>query len=831
LACLPVENTPRLFLGFPLVGTENFNFPAVINSVRFTPTEGRDGIYLGQSEDDTNLNNQAVIGEACELLVELLRYTASSGWHDAHLLVAVPTIHERDWLNSEWLRKRLGEWLIERVRQTCTVLNEAGEEIPRDKLKLPVAETDEGVETLWDLLDAWQGERERLPRRNEAVGWRNAVESWAGISERQVSSFDETIDGCKLALCVAAKTKKDNEEFGRLENLQHLLREDICAVEWMNRLYAYLTDNGFNNAIRTRPIVLAQDGHLDRLSNLYCDRGIAEELKDIAELLGWDIRLELRDTRLTSLNDESGAGNWNSDYVVGELIKRLQKCAEEKLDDDFEKASVRLFAWVVGQEEWDLLRGFPVFSVGDSNSRGVIKLERAEGDDERPLAPVRAWSEDLQPFSELFPPCHTLSDGFFEVAPDFGTWRTLSENGFLRNDAIIPKTIHCNAFLPDEPLNDDQEHRTAEHVTATSIAFLTKDKIGIMERVRGSQRLACIFWRFITEWLIVHDSEGLKINEALCDCGKNHHYYPAAWLPPLVRNRWVSIGGDRREQVTARLLAGLLRDSGWNPSSLGDNPDASNLLKAIGVTHFDLLREFSAPDDEQRKAQDEILAGMLAATDGNLSHLSLAREYIEYLKSDDALPGILAERHKRRQIVHKNQRLGKQVENLVRQSLEDEGFTVKRVPIGSDFEIEHDLVEQDEEVGIETSRNGRKWLIEIKATRDQYVRMTATQAKTAADRKDGFLLCVVPVECINTELDLDEVRAAMRFVANLGSRVDKLCNDFAGFEELRGDITANESDGIQLEVISGAARVRVASSVWRTGVCLKGLPQLLSGKG
>ena len=168
---------------------------------------------------------------------------------------------------------------------------------------------------------------------------------------------------------------------------------------------------------------------------------------------------------------------------------------------------------------------------------------------------------------------------------------------------------------------------------------------------------------------------------------------------------------------------------------------------------------------------------------------------------------------------------------MVRQGLEDEDFTVKQAPIGSDFEIEHDLVEEGEEVGIEASRNGRKWLVEVKATRGQDVRMTATQAKTAANQKDGFLLCVVPVERENTELELDEVRAAVRFVANIGSRVDKLCEDFAALEGLRGDITADESDGVQLEVMSGAARVRVASSVWNTGVCLEDLPQLLSGKG
>ena len=56
--CLPVNNIPKLFLGFPLVGTENFSFPAVINSFEFTPTPNRDGIFLGQGNNEEVANRQ-----------------------------------------------------------------------------------------------------------------------------------------------------------------------------------------------------------------------------------------------------------------------------------------------------------------------------------------------------------------------------------------------------------------------------------------------------------------------------------------------------------------------------------------------------------------------------------------------------------------------------------------------------------------------------------------------------------------------------------------------------------------------------------------------------
>jgi hypothetical protein len=43
-------NVPRLFCDFPLLGTEAFPFPVIINNPTFNPTEPRDGIFLTRTE-------------------------------------------------------------------------------------------------------------------------------------------------------------------------------------------------------------------------------------------------------------------------------------------------------------------------------------------------------------------------------------------------------------------------------------------------------------------------------------------------------------------------------------------------------------------------------------------------------------------------------------------------------------------------------------------------------------------------------------------------------------------------------------------------------------
>ncbi len=121
--CLPIGNIPRLFLGFPLVGTEGFSFPAVINSLSFSPTESRDGVHLKNINDKANIANQAVIEEAYELLIRLLHFVASSSWRNAHLLANIPAIHEQKWLNSDRFKETLKDQFIEKIRQTPAVIN------------------------------------------------------------------------------------------------------------------------------------------------------------------------------------------------------------------------------------------------------------------------------------------------------------------------------------------------------------------------------------------------------------------------------------------------------------------------------------------------------------------------------------------------------------------------------------------------------------------------------------------------------------------------------------------------------------------------------------
>ena len=151
----------------------------------------------------------------------------------------------------------------------------------------------------------------------------------------------------------------------------------------------------------------------------------------------------------------------------------------------------------------------------------------------------------------------------------------------------------------------------------------------------------------------------------------------------------------------------------------------------------------------------------------------------------------MAERQEQTRRVHANQRLGTQVENLVRENLEDEGFSVTRTGTGSDFEIRLDITQDD-----------KSWLIEVKSTQKilQSVRMSSTQAQTAKKKRERFLLCVVPIGQGSMNVDPETVREKMRFIANIDDRVAPLCKNIDRLEEIRADITADASSDVELKL-------------------------------
>lgn len=796
--CVSIGKTPRLFLGFPLVGTETFCFPAVINSLSFGATENRDGVHLRRDY------NQNVIEKACSLLVDLLRFAASEGWGHIYRWAVVPSIPERDWINSEWLKTCIEENLVAEIIKTPTVLNINNNPIPPNEAALPLAEVDKDVEALWNLLSDCQGYREKLPKREEVIGWCRAIESWKKVfHEGDISGLSEAIiDGGKLVDMLAF-------QWVNFEDFQGELQENICPLDWLDRLYSFLKSSElFDDEIRERYIFPDQNGELDALTNLYRDKDIDAELKDIAELLGWSVRSELRETRLPSIENEVGAGDMDNNDLVHKLIDMLRKLSSENLNKEFKEASVRLFAWLVNQKDYFHLANYPTFAA---DGKTVLELPSSNSTVTPPLAPVPAWQAELQKYYDLFPAGCIMNKTFFEALPNKEAWKLLNSEDLITLHIIINSVtrdlseLAPSVYENEEENEGEQDHYTNEPIPVTDIVERTE----IMHEIQNSRERGYLFWQFLTEWLVKEDSSGINIKQTSCSCGKDHEYYSAKWFKAVRKNKWIREGEPRRPP-NAEALGKLLREKKWELDAL-ENPAIIQLIEALGVRPIDLQFAVIAENEEKR---NEVVG--------------LATKLYQDLEVDEGLPQLLEDRRNHIRKWRQNQNIGKKVEDLVRDSLKAEGFSVTRVNIGADFKI---MLEIGTLATFNIDKVDQSWLVEVKSTRNDSgstsVRMSTVQAETARKKKERFLLCVVPIGQENTNLDLEGVKQNMLFIENIGERVDQLCGNLKMYEGFRNLITA-ENPEVELIVEEGNAGIRVKKTVWETeGFSLENLAERL----
>lgn len=74
------DELPRLFLFYPLIGSQNFGINYLIHSRHFQPTEPRDGLYLNSENEDNRKEeeaNQTLVKNASQLIFDFIKSQSS----------------------------------------------------------------------------------------------------------------------------------------------------------------------------------------------------------------------------------------------------------------------------------------------------------------------------------------------------------------------------------------------------------------------------------------------------------------------------------------------------------------------------------------------------------------------------------------------------------------------------------------------------------------------------------------------------------------------------------------------------------------------------------
>lgn len=792
------DGTPRLFVLFPLLGTETFSFPGVINSTKFEPTEDRDGVFLWMSQDGKAHRNETILKEAIELALKLAALPARMRWERPDLLARVQPIREREWLCRDAYRDVVRSQLIGPLRNCALVVNMQGAYITPSTATIPMSFE------VWECASQLRELTNTLPRRDDVGYWAQNINEWATILEVDPTILDEILTLKSIAKYVA--------EYGSIEILQEHLVDGSEPHTWLNSLLELLHKEGLDRVLLELSLWPSQKGLLCNQTDLYWDDGIDEHLKDIAEELGLPGRAELLSPEIDAEELRRPLGHKSEDKLIVDCIRTLKEQTKdhEIVQDKYTKVNVCLLAWIIAHEAWDHLNEFPALTCDDSPiAESVCRLsETSTAEAELPLGPSYIWPEKARRFADLFPPCFVLSEDYSEQVTS-EMWSALANKGFVRPSPLFETTDNLRCFLADTTVpSDDEENQIepSEEVTITQLAFLKLQNKGLIDRVRKDMKRAVQFIDFLLTFVLDEDKRAFETQCIQCTDKKDRKYYRAGWLIPLATRGWVPFD-KRSTKASAESLGNLLRGHSDILQRLG-NPCGRKWLTAIHVGFADLSLHTLAKDEEARVSLMSSILDIAQAAGGNAERVrKLASEISRYPQLLDRIE----EDTKVREKIKKNQLIGRNVETLLRDALESSGVVVNRTGVGSDYEVENDSIEDDDEKWLAIGESP-SYLIEVKSARSEKVGMTVTQAKKAVAEPDRFFLCVVAIG--DEEVTERAIRAKARFIPDIGHRLASALKKFETFEKTRQAVRGTPKDAdIEIDITGSDTRFRIATAL------------------
>jgi len=803
-----VKDIPKLFIAFPLFGTEDFPFPAIINCRYFIPMEDRDGIYLQQKVQDANTNNKAIINRAIPLLLKIINHALSQKWNHIYELTTVDTSPNKNWLDSEWCNGILKELINNKFMELALVKSKNNWITPKmASICFPKESKD-----LWTLSAALY--EDQLPIEELNYSWSIIIELWSGILGIKPEVMIQTLTIEKLA--------KRISDFKTLQNLNNQIQKDLDGkviiepIDWLNKFINLIITTEKNQLLDVSNLLPNQNGYLKTRSNgLKSDPGIDDVLKDISKIIGSDVRDNLLDIKAAA-EVKKLLTEMTQDELLNQIIKTIKEMAKSQPNSEhFEKANLQLFNWLVNNKKYELLKDYPVYSrrTNDKNEELITYIGRKEGI----LAPVERWSEKSRIFVSLFPQELIISSKY---ALTNDVWDILQSQNLLMCETIFYKqrTINedelRNSLSLEDSLDEENEH-TISNINMSNIAFLKEDTVGIIDRVRNSKIQARLFVKFLMEFVVDFDDKSLEPVEQACQCGKKHKVYSLYWLIVLKTQKWIPAGKNKQDFPSSKNLADLFQNqSDILNTMIQDRP--SKLLNMLNTSVSDIMKFIVGKDEKTKLELDKATGKLYRKFSQNPEQLTGLATLV------DEEPSFIQEfqlKLEQKAKIRKNQLIGGMVEKIFRSLFEEkdlkkEGFDIDRTGVGSDYAVEYDFIEEGKEQQLEIKKGSNKFLIELKSTYENSVKMTSTQGKKAANNQENYALCVVTLA--GNGIDESNVRQNSRFVVDIGNKLVDKVEKLNEYEQQSTEISSEGGD-IAIELNAGQTHFKVSASIWEMG--------------
>ena len=267
-----IENLPKLFCDFPLVGTEKFHFPFIVNSFFFNPLRERDGLWLKDDSHREVQENRTLIEQTIPLVQELIADLEQGNFYDLHNIAetSTPNINS-EVFDSQWFNKAVQATLRRLVLNANIVeLENSTERKAIKDLWFPPKEYLKGVKNnIWKYL---------FDLHPEYVCKKEHLHFWSDLSwsDWQIENYETLLDNIAC--------------FKNISKLSlQLEMSEGDTFDWLNDVCEFILENESNlGMFSKKSIIPNQKGIFRKKDDLRIDKINDEYLIKILATLGDD---------------------------------------------------------------------------------------------------------------------------------------------------------------------------------------------------------------------------------------------------------------------------------------------------------------------------------------------------------------------------------------------------------------------------------------------------------------------------------------------------------------------------------------------------------------
>ncbi|KKI86577.1 sacsin N-terminal ATP-binding-like domain-containing protein [Shouchella clausii] len=310
-----MKDVPKLFCTFPLIGTENFSFPVVLNSPKLKVLQERNHIQEGAEI------NREIIDIAISLYERMLDYACGNKWNSLYNICYMNNSKESSWQKAIFERIES----IYQIRPVVDVQAKAGQmskeslyKIENEKLRhnifIPSMDKNELNDRLWDIINCL----------NIKIATRESFKQWLAISPNNRITLQ----------MIYSHLLKDKS----VSDLSLWLKNKTEVVSWLNKLYDLWINSSDEQNFKATAIVPNQNGQFVEITKVAIDNNIDDVLKEILTLLGTDIKRKLMYKRIEIIKG-SGMNSYSNEYVANKISDHIRKQLSDESSNTIKRAS------------------------------------------------------------------------------------------------------------------------------------------------------------------------------------------------------------------------------------------------------------------------------------------------------------------------------------------------------------------------------------------------------------------------------------------------------------------------------------------------------------